>query len=426
MSDASADIPTDDDAAAASSGCWSACLLDAALSIAAGVIYFFSGGNEDSPYDYTYRIAQTLLAGGTGLREQPPSWLNEFVPWADGYYYSVFPFGSVVSMVPLALAQKLQLLSHYPSRAIVAFIAALAGWCMLRLCRELQTSARNRIAIFIWLLFGNWLWCNAVFGGAWQIALMWAACGQIAALCCIFGKPRPFLAGAAFALAFGNRTEILLTAPMLLLLLLQVTKPVSMRATASVVARFCAVPFVLGVATLVYNYVRFGSPADFGYAHIPGVLDEPWYKDGIFALSAIEGNFKAMIYEPWLLRPQYPLPVPNPFGSSIFIASPFLLLLFRRTRADAVPAHSTFWTAWISITVLTLVLWLHGNTGGWQYSYRYSIVLLPWMALLFTKSLERTSTLVVALLGVPSVMLSIYSVYLYYWTDVMTPALLSG
>ena len=48
-------------------------------------------------------------------------------------------------------------------------------------------------------------------------------------------------------------------------------------------AKFCAVPFVLGVSTLIYNKVRFQSFTDFGYARIPGVLDEPWYNHGIFS-----------------------------------------------------------------------------------------------------------------------------------------------
>ena len=39
---------------------------------------------------------------------------------------------------------------------------------------------------------------------------------------------------------------------------------------------------------------------------------------------------------------------------------------------------------WIAIALLTFILWCHGNPGGWQFSYRYAMILLPWMFLLLT------------------------------------------
>ncbi len=53
-------------------------------------------------------------------------------------------------------------------------------------------------------------------GGAWQIALGLALLGETAALYFTLVRPSPFLAGAFFTLAFGNRTELLLTAPFFL------------------------------------------------------------------------------------------------------------------------------------------------------------------------------------------------------------------
>jgi hypothetical protein len=38
--------------------------------------------------------------------------------------------------------------------------------------------------------------------------------------------------------------------------------------------------------------------------------------------------------------------------------------------------------SWLAIVVLTLALWLHANPGGWQFSYRYGMILLPWMFLI--------------------------------------------
>src|SRR5207302_6837050 len=75
--------------------------------------------------------------------------------------------------------------------------------------------------------------------------------------------------------------------------------------------------------------------------------------------------------------PKFPYILPYAFGCSIFIASPFLFLLFREGgKYKAV--------AWIAIGLLTAALWCHGNPGGWQFSYRYGMILLPWMFLLLT------------------------------------------
>src|SRR5690349_3654943 len=71
------------------------------LFVATFVIYYFSNSLSGSYYDYTFRIAQALLGGRLGLVERPPEWLVEMVP-LDGRYYSVFPLGSVLTMLPLA------------------------------------------------------------------------------------------------------------------------------------------------------------------------------------------------------------------------------------------------------------------------------------------------------------------------------------
>ena len=81
-----------------------------------------------------------------------------------------------------------------------------------------------------------------------------------------------------------------------------------------------------------------------------------------------------MIFEGFRDDPNFPFITFPPFGCSIFLTTPLLFLLFRaggRYRA----------ISWIAIGILTFVLWCHGNPGGWQFSYRYAMILLPWMFL---------------------------------------------
>src|SRR5215467_6739681 len=90
------------------------------LPLASAVVYFFSNPKPQNFYDYTFRVAGNLLHGAVGFKFPQPSWLNEFVPF-EGYYYSVFPLGGVLSMVPFAALQSIGMIHDMPG----AFIAGL-------------------------------------------------------------------------------------------------------------------------------------------------------------------------------------------------------------------------------------------------------------------------------------------------------------
>src|SRR5439155_18528335 len=88
--------------------------------------FYFSIKATQQHFDYTSRIASALMQGDLGLGERAPSWLNEMVP-AKGRQYSVFPLGAVLSMVPVAVLQKVNLIKDFPGRALAALIAAEVG-----------------------------------------------------------------------------------------------------------------------------------------------------------------------------------------------------------------------------------------------------------------------------------------------------------
>ena len=118
-----------------------------------------------------------------------------------------------------------------------------------------------------------------------------------------------------------------------------------------------------------------------------------------------------MLWEGVRVVNERPYVIPHGFGSSIFLSSPFLLLLFRK-RIVSYPIVIA-----AAIVVLTLALWLHANPGGWQFSYRYGMILLPWMFLiLLVNGGEKTSVLEAGLF-VLSVMINAYATYLFSWTD---------
>src|SRR5262245_4323844 len=155
-------------------------LLPLALAAATAVIYYLSSPASASFYDYTFRIAGALLHGRLGVTETPPTWLNEMVP-LDGRYYSVFPLGSVLSMLPVALLHEARLIGVFPGAAIAALIGGALTLISFELAAAYQKENWRLIVLALFIPFGTWTWANLAFGGAWQIALGLALLGELAA-----------------------------------------------------------------------------------------------------------------------------------------------------------------------------------------------------------------------------------------------------
>ena len=398
------------------------------VSVCAAVAFCFSTNATLHDLDYTTDIASALLRGDLGLREKPPEWLNEMIPNGKRYY-SAFPLGAVLSMIPLALLQKARLIHNFPAHVLASLIAGCCVYFFFQLAKAFganysslkPSSLGRRILLALFPVFGTWTWCNLGFGGAWQIALGLALLGQTAALYFTLVRPSPLVAGTFFALAYGNRTELLITAPLYLYFFWQRSDRTAALWSRSMIKqelwkngpmaiRFLSVPACLAILTAAYNFARFHSIFDFGYTHIPEVHEEPWYEHGLFSIQAIPWNIYTMLFQGFASLSYFPYIEPNGFGCSIFLASPFLCLLFREGGKYKI-------AAWVAIAVLTLVLWCHGNPGSWQFSYRYAMILLPWMFLLLTGNGPPRLTMIEISLFTVSVAINALAMWLFLWTD---------
>jgi hypothetical protein len=400
------------------------------LSLFTAIGFHFSTKATLHDLDYTSQIASALLHGQLGLREKPPDWLNEMIPKGDRYY-SAFPLGAVISMLPAAFLQSVGVIQSFPGHVLATLIAGLCVYFFFQLAKAFgadhssieRESLARRIMLALFPIFGTWTWCNLGFGGAWQIALGLALLGQTAALYFTLVRPSPFVAGAFFALAFGNRTELLITLPVYLYFLWwQPNEKVitwrnlqrSVQENSRMLIRFLSLPVTLGLLTAAYNFARFHSIFDFGYLHIPEVAQEPWYEHGLFSIQAIPWNIYTMLFQGFESISYFPYIIPNGFGCSIFLASPFLCLLFRQGGPYKL-------VAWIVIAFLTLVLWLHGNPGSWQFSYRYAMILLPWMFLLLTGNGPAKISFPEVSLFAVSVAINAIAIWQFLWTNQIQP-----
>jgi hypothetical protein len=434
--------------------------LAAVIALAAALVFYVSTKPIFQHLDYTARIALALINGHLGVQTPPPAELNEMIPF-DGRYYSIFPLGAVLSVLPVALLQKAGWLHNFPGRAVAALIAGVCAFFFFRLSSLEVRPLAKRFLLALFPIFGTWLWCNLGFGAAWQVSLGFALVGELGALYFTLLRPRPLVAGAFFALAFGNRTELILTLPVFLYFVWRpstvagqalrtpsLDNPESIRdcsTTSAAVSHsddvddaaargdpkvatrkrwlwenwrpitdFLVLPLTLALLTTAYNYARFGSFFDFGYARIPNVLHEPWYKHGLFSVHAIPWNVTKMFFEGLGDRPDFPFLRLYPFGCSIFLSSPFLCLIFRQ---DGRYRRA----CWLIILLLTLVLCMQANPEGWQFGYRYATILLPWMFLLIAGNGPSKISLIEISLFVVSVAINALATWQFLWTSEVHP-----
>ena len=124
-----------------------------------------------------------------------------------------------------------------------------------------------------------------------------------------------------------------------------------------------------------------------------------------------------MLVKAWEWKAKFPYLVPNGFSNSILLSSPFLLFLCRFGSRDKMLKYAS----WVAIAILTFLLWIHGNSGGWQFGYRYAMVLLPWAFVILFESAPKRITLVEWVLYGVSFAMNIYATWLFHWTEYVKP-----
>src|ERR1044071_10479764 len=104
------------------------------VSLIAATAFYLSTNPTLKDLDYTVEIASAFLRGDLGLRAKPPEWLNEMIPFGNRYY-SAFPLGAVLSMVPVALLEKASLIHSFPAHILASLIAAACVYFLFQLTR---------------------------------------------------------------------------------------------------------------------------------------------------------------------------------------------------------------------------------------------------------------------------------------------------
>jgi hypothetical protein len=225
----------------------------------------------------------------------------------------------------------------------------------------------------------------------------------LVALIELAGRRRPWLLGLALALAFLARPTLILAAIPIGLAVL-----VSGHDRGRTLLLF-ALPLTLGVAlTGLYDAVRFGSAWETGYAI--STLGNPVLARarsmGLFSLQHVPDNLGRLVARGFDLRATFPFLVPDPYGHSVLLTSPGLLIAvragLRRNGASVL---------WSAAGLLTAAVLLYYGGGGWEtYGFRYFLDAVPFLLALVGLAIRDRLGTLAKLLIVLSVVFVCYDV----------------
>lgn len=374
------------------------------LGALAAAVYLLTSSRDRENLDYFVRLADAVLHGRIHLTEAP-SWLTELIP-RDGAWYVPYPPMPAVMLVPFVILLGPEL---HQQIASALFGGVAVGLTYLVLCR-FALAERVRVLLALVFAFGTCFFYVAETGNTWYLSHVVAVLFATAALLLALERRWPLVVGLLLGLAVLSRLPVALTAPFYVAMLVGLGWPVRMpadrRGAVRTIVLFgagLAVPLAILAA---YDVARFGSPFELGYALIPGVLDEPYYQEGIFSISYIPRHVYAIFFRSWNWTDAFPWITPSWWGLAVLLTTPLFLWLLKARLRDPRVLYAAIA---IGLTLIPLVT--HGNVGFTQFGYRFSLDLQPLLFVILATVFERGMSRLAVAAAVLSIVFSTYGVW---------------
>jgi hypothetical protein len=321
-------------------------------------------------------------------------------------WYVSFPPLPAVFMLPFALVFG----EMTPNNLIIAAYSVISAVIAYKCMRE--RGVRDIYSAF-WAVFVvcgcNLMWMSTN-GGVWFQA---QSLNMLLCLATVYFmlKNRRVPSYIMLALAVGCRPFSLVFFPVLFVYYFMNDKKVwpSEKSLRLMFGQFkCFVgPAVIGGAYMLYNYVRFSDPFEFGHNYLPEFVNS---SNGQFDLSYLLPNLYNLFLRPITLGLDGGLNYPIFDGFMFYIANPIFIVLFICLLKDVLKKEMTAVKISICVAIVAniVLLCLHKTLGGWQFGARYTVDMIPMVFLYLLLSKKERPSSVEFVIGVFAVMLNIY------------------
>jgi len=339
-------------------------------------------------------LADAFLHGRLHVADPMP-WI-EHVDRAAGGWYVPYPPMPAITVLPFVAIFG----NSFDQGIAAALIGGLNVAILWTLLGKIGVASLPRTALTVAFAVGSVHWWAAGVGTSWLFAGINGVFYALLTMWLALDRRWPILAGLLLGCAAASRLPVGLTVPLYLALfagLAAAPRPRwPDRAGWRAVALFLfgmAVPMALVAA---YNAARFGSPFDFGYEKIGGVLTEPWYREGILSLAYIPRHVEAIFFRGFdLVEGVFPYFRPNWMGLALTFSTPIYFWLVNLRRREPLVVYGL-----IAVALALLPIITHGNVGEAQFGYRFSLDVAPILFLLlgivFRRHISRAALLAIA------------------------------
>ena len=337
--------------------------------------------------DQHTRQARAWLQGRLDL-PSAPSHLE--IARKDGRLYNSFPPTPSLMEVPLVMVFGRQTPN---SLLLYAFLMA-SVIATYQMALERRFSRRDAWLLAMASLFATNLYVSCTSGSVWALGqgLGYSLAILGARLVMLAESRRAAAAGyCLLSMAVGCRPFLLFLAPILVAL-----DPETRRGetrTSLVTAAAGMGPFLALLS--VHNWIRFGSPMEFGHNYLAWAMALP---RGLFSLSYLPDNaYHALLRLPdW--RRAWPYLRFDANGTAFWLNNavvPISVYALVRRRLDG----RLRVTAALAFIVISLSVLCYASNGWRQFGYRYMIDVLPIALLVFIHTHDRLSRPVLAALA---------------------------
>jgi hypothetical protein len=358
--------------------------LEAALFLGSLALFAAFAGQrllEPSAAPHFVYQAEAWLQGQLHLAQPPPN-LNDWARVGARWYVS-FPPGPALLMLPGVALLGLD----FPDVAFTVLFAAINVVLLFRVLERLRRERESRraraenAALACLFAFGTVNFYCSVRGEVWFTAEVLGVTATCLYLLAAHRARHPLLAGLAWSFAGITRTPLLFSGLYFALEVIanggELGARWRERATWSDPRRWRkAALFAAGAAPLLtlaaaLNQARFGSPLDFGHAHLwNNRVNADVQRWGLFSLHYLEKQLHAAFTR--LPRLEGGRLAYDPDGMSLFLTTPlFAFLLWPRERPRL---HRLLW---LTVAATALPGFLYQNTGYVQFGYRFSLDYTP-------------------------------------------------
>ncbi len=293
-------------------------------------------------------------------------------------WYMSFPPLPTLLMLPSAMISGRTGNDVIPTLLVAACILPLCLLLLRRLAAAglSQRSVREDLWLVAALAFGSVLFFSAVQGKVWYTAhVVGVALALVYAWASIEAK-RPLVAGLALGAAALTRTPMAFMFPLFVFEAWRMAAG-DRRALVRTLVRFAIPVAVFAIAGMIYNYLRFGSPTEFGHTYLE-VRQAPQIEQwGLMSYHYLSRNLTVAL----ALLPELPGRAPwiqiGGHGLALWFTTP--LLVYVLWPRDKPAIHRALW---LTIALVAVPVLLYQNSGWVQFGYRFSLDYMVFLIML--------------------------------------------